>query len=224
MGVSWPRVGYWVLTVVVVGLISIAFVVSWDSAEAWGSDRAAWVQTVGTLLALVIAIAAPIWERAVEKHSNLERDRVRSRSILIDLAPAFERLLEGLASAHRHDQVDYSHGVGMVLRSGENGRAGSMPARDVLSVVPERFIDRGRMLQLGDVPTSVALAIQDVVIHVGEARRVYKLLLDINVRSKNFEEAKKALEGARKSLSSAISSVEKAIEAIRTELGLGDAH
>ena len=91
---------------------------TWAALDAWleGHDKlSGWAQTVGALLALLVAVGVPLWQQAKERSAR-EKERtalahtlsLALRSLLNDLSTAFGGLLQ-LAhmprSRYHHDPI-----------------------------------------------------------------------------------------------------------------------
>ncbi|WP_226426559.1 cbb3-type cytochrome c oxidase subunit I [Xanthomonas sp. MWU16-30325] len=63
------------------------------------SDLPAWVQAIGSVLAILVAIAVPLWVQHRERRLALEDKRLRVVSFSISMLPAAESFMAALRSA-----------------------------------------------------------------------------------------------------------------------------
>ncbi|AZR23505.1 hypothetical protein NX81_015740 [Xanthomonas vasicola] len=96
--ISWPRTlkaSAWMA----VGACMASGVLGLIGPIHFGKDAPAWVQAVGSVIAILVAIAVPLWVQDRERRLALEDKRLRVVSFSISMLPAAESFMSALRSA-----------------------------------------------------------------------------------------------------------------------------
>jgi hypothetical protein len=106
------------LLTLAIGLLPVVWtlgVVLWGVAERYRDDPAwlawppAWIQAIGTIVALIIAVRIPIRIAEQERQRAVEKEAIEARSIALELLPHFNELLEGLLAACAYDMIEVTY-------------------------------------------------------------------------------------------------------------------
>lgn len=132
--------------------------------ELWSNTAAAWLQAIGTVLALGVAIAVPYRLRAADRQETQQNRKLRARSLAISIKPHlnglsdFAVVLRGRLSIRARN---YSgHSVHVVLGDTE------LPLPEALS---------GRVSELHILGEAICIPIQTALQTLGRIQHALKL-------------------------------------------------
>lgn len=113
---EWKNRIDWKWTFVSAGLIATGFIIAFvllafTGQIQFGKDAPAWVQAVGSIAAILVAIAIPAWQRAEQRADSRYADDLRARSLasvifrpVKDLQTEIQQSFRWLEDARQRDR------------------------------------------------------------------------------------------------------------------------
>lgn len=161
--ISWARAfGY-------AALISLGFLIAFGllgmiGPVSFGKDAPAWVQAVGSIAAILIAVAVPAVQHWLASKAHRNESLDRARSLGLQLLPHIQGLASRNDDVWQHENPD----DGSVELRGENVCLVGFWAQSAIEIPPEISAETHRLHELGPA----ASGLQRAIFNIGAAREM----------------------------------------------------
>lgn len=133
----------------------------------WTDTAAAWVQAIGSVAAILVAVAVPVWMRVGDRRSAQTERKLRARSLALNLHPALRRLraIVMILNDNVNKALNPPKGRGVSRETAQEALANLLFSKPVVISIPDEL--KQQIPELHLLGETICIAIQTALKDVG---------------------------------------------------------